>query len=122
MTRRLSSEAGVTLIESLVAVALLGGALGVFLTGISTGAIATNSSDGLSTAHQLARSQLEYAKTLPYQPPPAAYPTVTPPQGFTVGTTTSSVAGGDADIELIAVEVMRDGAVVYRLEGLRVNR
>jgi type II secretory pathway pseudopilin PulG len=120
--RRLSSEAGVTLAESLVAVAILGAALVVFLTGISTGAITTSKSDNQSTAHQLARSQIEYVKTLPYQGPGTTYPSVAAPSGFAVNAAADNVDGGDSDIEVIRVEVLHGGNVVYTLEGYRVNR
>ena len=60
MSARLRSERGVALVEALVAVAILGMTLVVFLSGISTGLVTTGQSDRLSTAHELARSQIEY--------------------------------------------------------------
>jgi hypothetical protein len=122
MIARLHSEAGAALTDALIGVAILAVALVVFLSGISTGSITTSSSDNRSTAHQLARSQLEYVKTLPYQPAGTDYPTVTPPPGFEVNSPALAIAEGDADIQRIAVEVLQDGAVVYTLEGYRTDR
>lgn len=122
MMRRLSSERGVTLIEALVAVGILGLTLVVFLAGLQAGLLSTSASDRLSTAHELARSQMEYTKNDTYQPAPATYATVTPPAGYTVTSTASTISGGDASIEMITVQVSKDGAAVFTLDGVKVNR
>lgn len=122
MIARLRSEQGFTLVEALVSVAILTVALMMFLLGLSTGVLSSGHSDRLSTAHELARSQMEYTKELPYQPAPATYATVTPPTTYTVSATAGNVSGGDTDIQVVTVEVAKDGLVVYSLEGYKVNR
>lgn len=122
MSARLSSERGVALLEALVAVAIVATALVVFIAGLSTGLLSISQSDRLSTAHELARSQLEYTKASPYNAAPYTYATVTPPAGYGVTSKASGISGGDANIELVTVQVMKDGAVVYTLEGYKVNR
>jgi prepilin-type N-terminal cleavage/methylation domain-containing protein len=122
MIARLRAEDGFTLVEALVSVAILAIALVVFLGGMSTGVLSSNQSDRLSTAHELARSQMEYTKESAYQAAPATYPAVPAPAGYTVSATASDIPDGDADIQLITVQVTKDGAVVYTLEGFKVNR
>ena len=122
MTARLRSERGVTLVETLVAVAILGAALVVFLAGMSAGLLSTSQSDRLSTAHELARSQMEYTKAAAYNAAPYAYATVTPPSGYAVSANAIAISGGDANVQLITVQVTKDSAVVYALEGYKVNR
>jgi Tfp pilus assembly protein PilV len=122
MMSRLRGERGVALVEALVAVGVLGTALVVFLAGMSTGLLSTTHSDGLSTAHEVARSQMEYTKAAPYSPAPYTYPTVTPPAGYGVSAIASGIGGADAGIELITVRVTRDSAVVFALEGYKVDR
>ena len=61
-----SSEAGVTLIETLVALALLGLITVAFLSGLATTAKATLIADERATAESLARSQIEYVKNQSY--------------------------------------------------------
>jgi prepilin-type N-terminal cleavage/methylation domain-containing protein len=117
-----ASERGVTLVETLIAVAVLGIAIVVFVAGLSTGTISTSHSDRLSTAHELARSQLEYTKASTYSTAPTSYPTVTPPAGFGVTASASSITGGDAAVQLITVEVSDATGVVYTLEGYKVDR
>lgn len=121
-TTSFAGERGVTLVETLVAIAILGAALTAFLGGLSTGSIATSGSERLSTAHEIARSQIEYVKSLPYAAPPASYPAVSTPPGYAVTADASSIAGADADIETVTVTVTRDGNVVYVLEGYKANR
>ncbi|MHB8376646.1 MAG: hypothetical protein ACYDEB_06790 [Dehalococcoidia bacterium] len=118
----MAGEQGVALVEALVAAAIAGMALVVFLGGMSTGLLSTSRSDSLSKAHELARSQLEYTKAATYSPAPYSYPTVTPPPGFGVSAAADPVTGGDAKIEQITVTVSQNGAVVYTLQGYKVNR
>ena len=122
MIARLQSEQGFTLVEALVSVAILTMALMMFLLGLSTGVLSSAQSDRLSSAHELARSQMEYTKELPYQAAPVTYATVTPTGGYTVAANASNVAGGDTKIQLVTVAVTKDGLVVYSLEGFKVNR
>ena len=122
MIARLHSERGVTLVETLVAVGILGLALVVFLAGLQTGLISTRQSDSLSTAHELARSQMEYTKAAAYQPAPATYATVTPVSGYAVTANAAAIAGGDANVQLITVQISKDGAPAFTLEGYKVNR
>lgn len=122
MSRRLHSERGFALMEALISVAILGMTLVVFIAGLSTGLLATGSADRLSTAHQLARSQIEYTKNDVYAAAPHTYATVTPPGGYGVTSSASTIAGADANVELITVQVTKDGSVVFSLEGYKVNR
>jgi prepilin-type N-terminal cleavage/methylation domain-containing protein len=122
MIARLRSERGVTLVETLIAVAILGAAVVVFLAGLSTGTLATAQADKLSTAHELARSQMELTKAAAYSAAPHTYPTVTPPTTYGVSAVASTISEGDADVELVTVQVTKDGVAVYTLEGYKVNR
>ena len=122
MIRRTHSESGFALVESLVAVGILGMALVVFLGGMSTGLLSTSQSDRLSTAHELARSQMEFTKAEAYAAAPHTYTSVTAPATFGVTSEATSISGGDANIQQISVQVTKDGVVVYSLDGYKVNR
>jgi Tfp pilus assembly protein PilV len=122
MIARLRSEEGFTLVEALISVAILTMALVVFLAGLSTGVLSTSHSDRLSTAHELARSQMEYTKAQTFDPIPAAYPTVTAPTGYGISVGASAIAEGDAAIQLITVDVSKDGTVVFTLQGYKADR
>jgi prepilin-type N-terminal cleavage/methylation domain-containing protein len=122
MKARLRSERGFALVETLVAVAVLSSALVVFLAGLSTGSLSTAESDRLSTAHEVARSQMELTKAASYSAAPYSYPTVTPPATYGVSAAASAISGGDANIERITVTVTKDSVAVFSLEGFKANR
>ena len=103
-------------------VAVLASALVVFLGGLSTGSMSTAESDRLSTAHEIARSQMELTKAAAYSAPPFSYPTVTPPSTYGVSAAASTISGGDASIERIAVTVTKDSVALFSLEGFKANR
>jgi len=76
-----NNEAGVTLIETLIALALLGIIAAAFLTGLSTASKAAFIADERATAESLARSQMEYVKTRPYEPDATKYSPAEIPSG-----------------------------------------
>lgn len=119
---RASSERGVTLVETLIAVAVLGIAIVVFVAGLSTGTLSTSKVDRLSTAHELARSQMESTKDEEFVAAPHTYPSVSAPTGFSVTSEATSITLGDADVQLITVEVSDASGVVFTLEGFKVDR
>jgi prepilin-type N-terminal cleavage/methylation domain-containing protein len=122
MIARARSERGVTLVETLIAVAVLGIAIVVFVAGLSTGTVSTSHSERLSTAHELARSQMEHTKDATYNAAPYAYPTVVPPAGYTVTSNAGAIPLGDTSIQLITVEVSDAAGVLFTLEGYKVDR
>jgi type II secretory pathway pseudopilin PulG len=116
------SERGATLVETLIAVAVAGIAIVVFVAGLSTGALSTSKVDRLATAHELARSQMEHTKHEPFVAAPNTYPSISAPSGFSVSSEATSLPLGDASVQLITVEVSDDTGVVYTLEGYKVDR
>jgi type II secretory pathway pseudopilin PulG len=122
-----SSERGVGLVETLIAVAILSLTLTVLLAAVSTGSLAVSRADERAVAENLARSQLEYTKSqtyIPLSPPPAVYATVTPPAGYTVTVEAAAILTPttDADIEKITVNVSRDGRSLLSVEDFKVKR
>jgi type II secretory pathway pseudopilin PulG len=122
LAERLSSERGVGLVETLIAVAILGLTLTVLLAALSTGSMAVSRADERAVAENLARSQLEYTKSQAYVLLPAVYATVTPPAGYAVAVDATAVPGADTAIEKITVSVSRDGRSLLSVEDFKVNR
>lgn len=111
-------QTGITLIEIIVSVALLS-ILGSALVGaLGTGIKGTIKVDERTTAINLARSQLEYIRTLPYTEPPV-YPTLTPPTGYTITVTGSTLTANV--LQKLIVSVTANGVPVLDLEGYRLN-
>src|SRR4030042_3704420 len=62
------NESGVSLVEALVAVAILGGGVLTMILAMSGGVLAVNENDEEVTAQSLARTQMEYIKNYAYDP------------------------------------------------------
>ncbi len=115
----LSDEKGVGLVESLLAVAIVGVALVAFLAAMSTGSMAVATADRRVTAENLAWSQMEDTLGQAYA---ASYSTITEPAGYAIAITVSGVDGRDQnEIQKITVEVDHDGGAVTA-EAFKVNR
>lgn len=116
-------QAGFGLVESLVAVAILGTTVFMLLGSLSTGSISVGILQERTTAENLARSQLEYTMSLPYLPAPYSYQIVDyVPSGYSVTAESSAVSGRDINIQKITVTVYREGKRLYSIEGFKVNR
>jgi type II secretory pathway pseudopilin PulG len=133
---KLQDEAGIGLVESLAAVAILGIAGTAFVLSLSTGALAVREGDQEATAQSLARAQMEYVKNYPYQEVPTTYPLVytedetynpnpvTLPEGYGISVAVGAIpqAGGDTDIQKVTVTISREGENIMTIEDYKVRR
>lgn len=128
-------EAGVGLIETLVALALLGIIAASFLGGLATISKAAFTADERATAECLARSQLEYVKSQGYishiDPEHGDYAVITTtPAGYRVEpiavpidpATGQPLAEGDNGIQKITVAVSHGGQLVLTLDDYKGDR
>ncbi len=115
-------ERGLGLVETLVAVGILGVAIVAFVAGLSTGSIAVRQAEGQVVAESLARSQLEYIKAQPYNPEAMTYPPVEAPNNYSISVEVGSIPGGSADIQRITVAILRSGESILTVEDYKVNR
>ncbi len=120
------NETGVTLLETLVALAILGLIAVAFLSGLATASRATFIADERATAESLARSQMEYVKSLEYQQAVSEYPVdpeLTIPDGWVVPLpVVEPLPDTDDDIQKITVTVSHNGTLVLTIEDYKVNR
>ena len=137
------SETGVTLIETLVALALIGIISVAFLSGLATAAKATFIADEQATAESLARSQIEYVQSQGYinyavpghdeyigleiETVPASYSVeiiatpINPATGLAYGQT-EGIFEQDDDIQKITVTVERGDKTVLTIGAYKVER
>jgi prepilin-type N-terminal cleavage/methylation domain-containing protein len=116
-----SSQKGFGLVETLVAVAILGTAIVTFIVALSTGAISVGENDQETVAQRLAQSQIEYTKNLAYSST-GIYATITAPTGYSLTVTSTSVAGTDTNIQKITVTVLHNSNSVLVVSDYKVNR
>ncbi|MDO8531134.1 MAG: type II secretion system protein [Dehalococcoidia bacterium] len=114
-------QRGSSLLESVLAVALLGIVAVVLLAGLSSGSLATREAQSSVGAEQMALSQVEYMKGLPYQAPPASYATVTPSPDYTL-TASAVSAESDNNVSLVTITVSLNGQPYVTLQTYKTNR
>jgi type II secretory pathway pseudopilin PulG len=115
-------QGGFGLVETLVAVAILGTSVAAFISGLSAGSIAVSEQDMTATSQALAQTQLEYTKSYTFIPGAVTYPAVTAPPGYSISVSVSAVPDADANIQKITVTVYREGEALVNVDGYKVNR
>ena len=124
---RIGSETGTTLIETLIALAILGAVAVTFLSGLATTSAATIIADKLSIARSLARGQIEWVKNADYvyeatQYSPAPIPDNEDYTNYSVVITAEPLNAPDDGIQKITITAKRAGEEVIKLEGYKVDR
>ena len=119
---KVRDQIGLGLVETLVAVAILGTSVVAFAAGLSAGSIAVSEQGEKEVTQGLAQTQLEYTKSYAYNPGAVTYPAVAAPPGYSISVGVSAVPGTDANMQKITVTVSREGQAVETVAGYKVNR
>jgi type II secretory pathway pseudopilin PulG len=115
-------QIGLGLVETLVAVAVLGTSVVAFISGLSAGSLAIREQDRTMVAQGLAQTQLEYTKSYAYNAGASTYPTVSAPPGYSISVGVSAVPNTDTNMQKITVTVSREDAATVTIEGYKANR
>lgn len=114
------NEKGFTLIGVVIAIALVGVIAVAFLGGLSNASKALFTTDTHSTGNNLAESQLEYVKKLPYSATYSPAPIPSEYNGYSVTIDVTPLE--DGNIQKITVTVShQDKPGVITLEGYKVS-
>jgi prepilin-type N-terminal cleavage/methylation domain-containing protein len=121
---RVNHQRGFGLVETLVAIAILGVSITAFVTDLSAGSIAVRIQNENAVAQGLAQNQMEVIKASPYDKSGQSYPIVDSLPGYDIEITTSDVFKGNANktIQQVSIAIKHNDAVVLILEGYKVNR
>ncbi|TET68683.1 MAG: type II secretion system protein [Dehalococcoidia bacterium] len=120
-------ESGVTFIETVVALAILGVIAVAFLNGLTTTSKSAFIADEQTTAESLAQSQIEWVKNASYSYNATTYSPAPIPSGkdylnYSALITAEPLRDPDDGIQKITVTVKRSDKGVTKLEGYKVDR
>ena len=124
-----NAERGLTLIEILVALGILAAVAVVFLLGMSTSSKAVMVSQEAVAVDSLAKSQMEFIKSQPYDDTiPIEYTKLADiPDGYDIEIVAARLDpgedgfGNDDGLQEITVTVTHDGETAFELVGYKVN-
>ncbi len=111
-----------TLVETLVAIAILGVSVSTFVMALSAGSLAVRNLDDDALARGLARSQMETIKAADYKLTGAEYNKINTPEGYDLDIVADPDLYSKTSIQKVTVNVLFEGNTVYSLEGYRVDR
>lgn len=120
-------ESGVSLLETVVVLFVLGTVAVAFLSGLVTSSKANYAIDERATAESLAKSQMEWAQDADYVPEATDYSPAPPPSSsdytnYSVNITAGPLHVPDDGIQKITVTVSRSGEQIFTLEGYKLDR
>lgn len=119
-------EKGITLLETLVALAIVGVVAVTFLGGVGTATKATVISNEQATAESLVRSEIEYVRKCAYQYDASVYavdPALTIPQGWAVPPpVVELVHATDDGIQKVTVTAEHNGDTILSVAMYKVDR
>jgi len=114
----LGKQQGISLLETLIAVAILA-VIGVaFLTALQGGFLGTGKVDEFVTAESLARNQMEHIKSLSYQDGYEATVSCPPEYEATIGVKDVTPDLSNT-LQRVTVTILRSGQVVLKLESYK---
>jgi prepilin-type N-terminal cleavage/methylation domain-containing protein len=119
---KLESQKGMSLVEVVVAVGILGLCAAAFIGALSSGSISTRIQGEQVIAQNLAQSQLEKIKTATFDISGASYTALSAPTGYSININTNSALYGDSNIQKVTVTISHAGETVMTLEDYKVNR
>jgi Tfp pilus assembly protein PilV len=122
MAAKIGDQTGLTLVDVLVALAVLGVTGFGFIASLGTGSLVVRDVRDDVVAQQLVRSQLEFTKTQEFDEDAMSYALVAAPQGYTVTADVSTIPGADQNIQRITVTVSRGGETILTTEEYKQNR
>lgn len=119
----MKNEKGFTLLETLISIALISIIVVGILMGLATSSKVLLVSDNLQTARNLAESQMEYIRQLPYASSyaPESIPDDSAYSGFSVEIDVMDISDRDTTIQNVTVVVSRNGKEITSLSSFKVQ-
>ena len=119
---RQHDEQGMTMLEALVSVGILGIVVMTMIFAMSGGALAVRENREEVTVQNLARNQMEYIKDLPYVAGATTYPTISTPSDYSITIAVTSILGTSEDVQKVTANISRNSVLLMTISDYKVNR
>ena len=119
---QLHNQQGIGLVETLVAVVILGTSVAAFVVSLSAGSLTVNELNRETIAQGLAQTQMEYTKNYTFIPGTDTYPKLPFPNTYEVLVDVLDVPGADTNIQKIMVTVQKDSESILTISDYKVRR
>jgi len=115
-------EKGMTMLEGLISIGILGGVLMTMIFAMSGGALSVRENGQELTVQNLARNQMEYIKNYPYSANATTYPKIPVPSGYSISVGVKAVPGQGNTIQKVTANISRDSVLLMTISDYKVNR
>ena len=110
------------MVEMLISVTILVALSSATLVGVNAAQRARHRLDLHAQAENIARNQMEYVFSLPYQTSTGLYGLVSGlPSSYTVSVTTTVESANDTNLQRIRVRIIQGGEVILSLDTIRAK-
>jgi len=118
----LSRRRGFTLVESLVAIAILGVSAATFISDLSSGSLAVRTLEEQVSSQQLLQTQMEVIKAAAYDSTGNSYTRIAVPAGYTLSVVVNSQIYSNNHIQRITLSAYHNGNLSGTLDNYKVDR
>ena len=115
-------EKGMSMLEALVSIGILGGVVMTFIFGMSGGALTVKENWQELTVQNLARNQMEYIKSYPYTVNATTYPKISAPASYNISVGVKTVPGGNSNIQRVTANISRNSVLLMTITDYKVKR
>jgi type II secretory pathway pseudopilin PulG len=117
-----SGQSGMTMLEGLVSIGIVGVVVIMMVFAMSGGALAVNENEEETAVQNLVRNQMEYIKSLAYNSGASTYPTISTPPEYSITVGVTSVPDANNNIQKVTANFSRDGELLMTISDYKVNR
>ncbi|MBN1160780.1 MAG: type II secretion system protein [Dehalococcoidales bacterium] len=121
-TQRQGGQRGMTMLEGLICIGILGGVVILMVFAMSGGALAVNENEEETAVQNLARNQMEYIKSLAYNPGASTYPTISTPPEYSITVSVTAVPDTNNNIQKVTANFYRNSTLLMTVSDYKVNR
>ena len=117
-----SGQKGMTMLEVLISIGIMGCVVMIFIFAMSGGALALNENQEEVSVQNLARNQMEYIKSCAYNAGATTYPAISTPSGYSISVGVTSVPDTNSNIQKVTANISREGILRMTVSDYKVDR